>query len=70
MSYMFAIHYKLRKGLGPEWVSKVSEIGIDDLPPETNVDEAKEMALSDFKTERYRNGTMEAEYIITEIVNI
>ena len=69
MEYIFQIHWKLRKGLGPEWVDKVSEIGLDDLPPETTYAEAKEMAISDFKSERYNKGTSEREYIITDVCN-
>jgi len=67
MEFVFNIHWKLRKGLGPEWVDNVSNIGLDDLPPETTVEEARQMAISEFKSERYRNGTGEREYIITDV---
>lgn len=67
MEYIFQIHWKLRKGLGPEWVDKVSEIGLDDLPPDTTYEEAKAMAISDFKSERYSRGTGDREYIITDV---
>lgn len=67
MEFIFNIHWKLRKGLGPEWIDKVSNIGMDDLPPETTVEEAKQMAICEFKSERYRNGTSEREYIITDV---
>jgi len=67
MEFIFNIHWKLRKGLGPEWVDKVSDIGLDDLPPETTVEEARQMAISEFKSERYRNGTGDKEYIITDV---
>lgn len=67
MEYIFQIHWKLRKGLGPEWVDKVTEVGLDDLPPETTYEEAKEMAINDFKLERYHRGSTEREYTITDV---
>jgi len=66
---LFIIHWKLRKGLGPEWINKVSNIGIDDMPSETTASEAIDMAISEFKSERYRNGTGDREYIITDVCN-
>ncbi len=65
--YIFVIHWDLRKGLGPEWVHKTTEIGLDDLPEEVTIEQAKEMAVSDFKSERYRNRTSESEYFITDV---
>lgn len=67
MQFIFNIHWKLRKGLGPEWVDKVSDIGLDDLPEETTLEEAKQMAISEFKSERYHNATGEMDYIITNV---
>jgi len=49
MEFIFNIHWKLRKGLGPVWVDKVSDIGLDDLPSETTYEEAKQMALANLK---------------------
>ncbi len=74
MEYIFIIHWKLRKGLSAEFVDKVTEIGLDDLPADTTYEEAKEMALNDFKMQRcgkgcereYR-GTNERDYEITDI---
>jgi hypothetical protein len=70
MEFGFVIHYKLRKGLGPEWVNKTAEFYYDDLPIEATYEWAKEMAIADFKVERTRNGTHEREYYITDIVNL
>lgn len=67
MEYIFQIHWKLRKGLGPEWIDKVTEVGLDDLPPETAYDDFRQMAISEFKSERYRNGTGDSEYIIIDV---
>lgn len=67
MEYTFQIHWILRKGLGPDWIPKTSTIHLDDLPNETTFEEAKSMAVSDFKAERYRNGTSESTYAITDI---
>lgn len=67
MAYIFIIHWQLRKGLGPEWVNKTTDIGLDDLPEDVTLDEAKQMAISDFKHERYRNGSSEQEYLITDV---
>lgn len=70
MFYAFMIHWRLRKGLGPEWVDKVSEFAFDDLPPETSYEEAKQMAISEFKSERYKKGTSDKEYTITDVCSI
>lgn len=67
MEYMFHIHWKLRKGLGPQWVDKVSDIFLDDLPDETTAEEARQMAKEQFKQDRYKSGTSEQEYIIKDI---
>lgn len=68
MTFSFHIHWKLRKGLGPDWIDKVAEVGLDDLPSETTEEEAKELAIADFKSERLRNRTKESEYLITDII--
>ena len=67
MEYTFNIHWQLRRGLGPEWVNKITGIGLDDLPSETTFEEAKQMAIDEFKAERRRNGTTDKEYIITDV---
>lgn len=68
MMQIFQIHWKLRKGQGPEWVDKVTEVALDDLPPETTYEEAKSMAISYFKLERnHKCTTTEREYIITDV---
>lgn len=58
----------MREGLGPEWVHRVSDIGLDDLPAGTTYEEAKEMAIGEFKLERHKHGTHQAEYEITDIL--
>lgn len=68
-SALFVIHYDLRKGLGPEWIKKTEEIFLDDLSLETDY-EIKEMAKAEFKERRYKNGTHENSYLITEIEKI
>ena len=30
----FAVHFLIRKGLGPEWVPKTIFVGLDDIEPE------------------------------------
>ena len=64
---IFVFHWKLRKGLGPEWEDKFSEVFLDDLPAETTFEEAKQIAIEEFKAERHRNGTTDREYIIKDI---
>ena len=67
MGQIFNIHWRLRKGLGPEWIDKVSDIGLDDLPLDVTVSEARQIAIDEFKMDRYKNGTTEREYIITDV---
>jgi hypothetical protein len=36
MEANFIVYYSQRKGLGPDWINKNTEIGVDDLTPEDN----------------------------------
>lgn len=68
MMHIFIFHYKLRKGLDPEWVNRTEDVALDDLPTELNDYEIKEMAKREFKSRRSQKGTRESEYIITDII--
>lgn len=50
----FAVHFKLRKGLGPEWVDKTIFVGLDDVDPETTEFELKQMAINEAESQLYR----------------
>lgn len=65
---IFIFHYKLRKGLGPEFIKKIEEVAMDDLPSELSEYEIKEMAKSEFWSRRIAKGTREREVIITDIL--
>ena len=65
---IFIFHYKLRKGLGPEFIEKVEDVALDDLPSELSEYEIKEMAKSEFWSRRFARGTKEREVIITDIL--
>lgn len=67
MEWIVVIHWKLRRGLGPDFEGRVSEICLDDLPEETTWQEAQEIAVSEFKSERYRRGTRKNEFYITDV---
>lgn len=68
MMQIFVFHYKLRKGLGSDWVQKTEDVALDDLPSELSDYEIKEMARSEFKSRRSQRGTRDSEYVITDIV--
>lgn len=68
MEKIYNVHYKLRKGLGPEWVNKVEVIAFDDLPSDIMDHELDDMVRSEFKYRRAQRGTKTTEYIIQEIV--
>jgi hypothetical protein len=44
MEAHFAVHFMIRKGLGPEYKEKVIEVGLDDIEPDTSDAELKSMA--------------------------
>lgn len=67
MMYVFIIHYKLRKRLGPEWIDKTDTIALDDLPETTTRYEAQEMAKFEFHGNRSRQRTHRTEYELIEI---
>lgn len=67
MEYTFEIHWQLRKGLGPDWIDKHETIFLDDLPSETTFEEAKNMAVFQFKVNRAAAATSDSEYIIKDI---
>jgi hypothetical protein len=69
MLFVVNIHWKLRKGLGPEWTDKVTSIGVDDLPEETTAEEGKQIAIEQFKTDRLfkKEGNVRQPYLITDV---
>lgn len=68
MFYLFHIHYKIRKGLSAEFISKIEDVGLDDLPSEVTLEEAKQIAVDEFKHRRMCRGTSERDYVIIDIV--
>jgi hypothetical protein len=46
----FIVQYEIRKGLGPEWVSKTHESTFDDIDPETPEFDLKRMAVYELET--------------------
>lgn len=67
---IFLVTYSVRKGLGPDWIKKTMEIGIDDIEPGTTEKEMLEMAKLEFKDEMSRSGLSKSEYEIEEIEGI
>ena len=42
------VHYRIRKGLGPEYISRTYTLGFDDLPEEAGRREIIDMARQEF----------------------
>lgn len=52
----FAVAFSVMKGLGPAWTEKVVFVGLDDLDPELEEVEIKDMAIAEAKAELGRKG--------------
>jgi hypothetical protein len=46
----FIVHYQFRKGLGPEWEPRQTEVAFDDIDPETTDAELIRMAQMEVNT--------------------
>lgn len=68
MEAHFVVYYSLRKGLGPDWIKKQQEIGLDDIELGTPKYEILDMIRGEFKDQMRRSGSGEREYIIEDII--
>lgn len=67
MERHFAVHFSVRKGLGPEWREKIIEVGFDDIEPHVQEWEIIDMAKAEAKAELHRIGYSEQSYIYKDI---
>lgn len=51
MEAYFAVHFILRKGMGPEHVPHLVNVGLDDIDPGTTEEEIREMVLLDAESQ-------------------
>lgn len=51
----FAVHFSIRKGLGPEWTDKTVFIGLDDIHFETSESEIRQLARQDAERSLYHS---------------
>ena len=50
----FAVHFQIRKGLGPDMMPKTIFVGLDDLDPEENELTIRKMAIDDAESQLYK----------------
>lgn len=53
--YVFNVEVELRKGLGPEWVTRSFAQAYDDVPDEVTEDEVKKWAVADTERQLYNS---------------
>ena len=53
--YEFAVHVRIRKGLGPEMFDKILYLGYDDVPDDVEISEMKQWAYKDAIAELRRS---------------
>jgi hypothetical protein len=49
----YAVHFNVRKGLGPEWESKTIFVGLDDIDHEMSEAEIRQLARSEAETQLF-----------------
>lgn len=49
MCYLFEVEFLVRKGLGPEWLTKFVTIAYDDVDPDVHSDIVKDWAINEAK---------------------
>jgi hypothetical protein len=66
---MFVVLFSVRKGLGPDWIPKKIEVGLDDIA-DLQEWEVIEAAKADAKQQLRNLGYCEQTYIYKDIENI
>lgn len=51
----FAVHFMIRKGMGPDSFKKTIFVALDDLEPDMTEQEIKDLAISQAEGELYKN---------------
>ena len=51
MMYNFNVEVSIRKGLGPEWVSKFFDVGFDDVDNDVPIEEVKKWARNEVESQ-------------------
>ena len=65
MQYNFTVEFQVRKGLGPEWVTKNVDVGFDDVEPDVPLYIIEQWAIADAK--RYLESRDCPVYVFVEI---
>jgi hypothetical protein len=47
----YAVHFSIRKGLGPEFMPRTVFVGLDDIPQDVSDAEVKDMVLRDAESQ-------------------
>ena len=51
----FAVHFLIRKGLGPDWISKTIFVGLDDIDHEMSEADIRQWARSEAESILYKS---------------
>ena len=70
--YQFTVEVSIRKGLGPDWITKNFSQAYDDVPEEVTEEEVKSWAINDTEAELYRSEDYKLygkNWIVQEVYN-
>ncbi|WP_109098156.1 hypothetical protein [Aquimarina sp. AU58] len=65
--YSFTIHVSIRKGLGPEWFQKVFTVDYKDIDPDITIEELKEWAKEDVRSQLKSSNCYGENWIIQDV---